>query len=1712
MFSEATIDFEPASESEKSTDTESIQLESDIPTDFERALDEVYQDKQTNNILDTTTLDSFYKDVIKNYNEIQRIYVSVATNIANLRYLEDVWTFLLKKNGEDEESSKYNTVDKIEKDREKIKVNDIKSAWPSVAAQRRTNNQKIQQLAQLNQFINDITKENMEIYKQYLPQVNDKITSDDFSKIKLKEIYNRKQNLLNDINKAEKIRTDQDDYNKRLKYNTNELQKSTLPSLVLDKAWRIVNQDELNTNIKYPMTILKKGNSYGVFFGKNNFIMKYETNATNFLNVIQGKQTRQTLTIDDNKTILFDKNNNVTIQQFNIFFDNLGEENKAKLLHLKLNNNVELATNQIEIKNNKPSFLKDGKSLKDEQALIVQQAPQNWLIFHDPGVGKTLNALAVAIKNLEEEGNIHVVAPSKSILTQWQKTLEDWIDPRIKNNINLTTQTQAMFIKVCNDGSKGSFYDFYEGNQGNKRAIYDDITLKKLDLKGRNFEFGPNMMKLLNQIITYLNLQGRDDDVFDNLFVKKKFLQDFLRSFWSYCFIFDHGNFIWIFANVVLSDEGLSRTLTTDMFRPMNQSDLDQDPDLKTNSFNEFLNKLKNVENGVIPPYVKTEASALAKVDKNKYVDYGKIKIEIINTNIEKFKWNEVPKEDPIEHFPMLGKNTILIIDESHNVISNNLEKKSVRFVSDVARHCKNIICCSATPFNSAEKIEIQMYAYGRILNRDPIHYFNLADNREKLILLGLELVRNKVTGKKKVTSVEEQQQKINNVLQRVRQKGDMKKNLQSDQDLLFRRLNYDFFELFKPLTNFFKGDKKKNKEDKEEDANKVANKVAGLNKNEYVHLSPELQSYATDKNIDFAKRRILYRQLENIFKIDGNTDREKIYPTVIEKVIMFSFSKETSKRFTEIKLLNRNDYMVAYKSIKIKRCNKIDNKWEVEDFGNNGKINYCYEGKGNAEDDNKDKNDSEDTNDVVTVFTNKGNINPNIFVPDLIPSKIKFMVEEALEHIILNHKNVMIYSFLTAPNQYNREVFKMYNVKELTIFADQDKSTKDNVIQTLNKNKIILNGALKEVAYKLRLKWKSWEKFEGPKNKNVAYQQKDENQIMNFLKVTLHPLPEGTYDNYNNFVENEKEKIWKQRILGEGALPYYIAKTIDGKMDTKERQVVQELFNLGILDICLISDAGAQGTDFKSTRESMMYVASTDQRAVPAKILQFKGRLNRKYSHKTCPPEKRNVTYTRICLYKSVRADKDQSRRMSYFFYYKVPKKGFAIDFSYSSDFASKNETDFPEKCPFCNLSKEADATDKCDCIPKSSKTYYYLKPSSPNDKSVKSLHNEREKKEEISETRIYCNDFFHYDRFLKRLLNLELLTLLLKTESIEHNYYAEKIKVQTNLTEYSKMRFMAIQEDDYWYFKRICYKGDVSIDINMQKATPKNKNILQGLRKSDRLIKKKESGKLPKLRRRRKVVSGNLPIKSVQQNLPRTKDDLEVGMRIDIGYEEEDENGNKVIKYYTNYTYAEDDKGKYAYWYDDKKFYDFDPKKDDWKYSKIPDVEIGTVFKFKLLPNNFYEVTEAYKDGHTFDYTTYGDSTIGIPQMKKTMNNKGEGIIYPLDLWYHVIDIVEQEDNPTTTTTVRSSKRNKRKVNYAVNIVGDDEEDSDESYIESDDKDFVEGEESEEEEEASEEEEESEEEIGEYDEYDEDGEFNDLINDPVDSILKSYPYLSLD
>ena len=197
-------------------------------------------------------------------------------------------------------------------------------------------------------------------------------------------------------------------------------------------------------------------------------------------------------------------------------------------------------------------------------------------------------------------------------------------------------------------------------------------------------------------------------------------------------------------------------------------------------------------------------------------------------------------------------------------------------------------------------------------------------------------------------------------------------------------------------------------------------------------------------------------------------------------------------------------------------------------------------------------------------------------------------------------------------------------------------------------------------------------------------------------MKKTFYTLKDAITDVKNTQADNNI--YWLAQLLGNNPTQVFVADIISSNLDKKKREIVQQLFNLGVLDICLLSKAGAEGTDFKSTRASEMYVCSTDNRAVAADITQFKGRLNRFKSHELCPPEFREVHYNRICLFSDIKLPNGtddmsivkQTKRMSRFFYYKVPRKEYEIYFhGKHKDESSKelNMSSAKEKCLFCYI-----------------------------------------------------------------------------------------------------------------------------------------------------------------------------------------------------------------------------------------------------------------------------------------------------------------------------------------------------------------------------------------------------------------------------------------
>ena len=270
---------------------------------------------------------------------------------------------------------------------------------------------------------------------------------------------------------------------------------------------------------------------------------------------------------------------------------------------------------------------------------------------------------------------------------------------------------------------------------------------------------------------------------------------------------------------------------------------------------------------------------------------------------------------------------------------------------------------------------------------------------------------------------------------------------------------------------------------------------------------------------------------------------------------------------------------------------------------------------------------------------------------------------------------------------------------------------------------------------------------------------------------------------------------------LGSDPTHVYVANILSNKITREKRTIVQQL-NLGITDICLLSKAGAEGTDFKSTRESEMYICSTDKRAVAADIIQFRGRLNRFKSHDVCPKEFRNVSYNRICLFKDIKVEEDDSKqtlRMSHFFYYKVPRNNYAIFFhaKHKREAEANPNLVNTKMCPFCYINNKdskfqtLDNYNKCQkCNAISKKALYYLEDSFKN-KWPRYI--------------IVNDDFKKYEQLLFRLQRYTLLELLLKTQSIEFLDFATCASDRNDSKEKNIMVINKLQDKQYLHLSNI-------------------------------------------------------------------------------------------------------------------------------------------------------------------------------------------------------------------------------------------------------------------------------------------------------------------
>jgi len=1081
--------------------------------------------------------------------------------------------------------------------------------------------------------------------------------------------------------------------------------------------------------------------------------------------------------------------------------------------------------------------------LNPEQTFAVDKIKDNMLIFHDPGVGKTINALAVAANfinnNKDKKYQIHIIAPSKLILEQWKNEFRFKLNENIRIRVYLTLQTHKAFDLVCKDGNtydtfynkcEETFPSMYtyditniiknkmneEQNEEDKRykKMFDDIQLKWM--KGLFSEttasgieqlqqydvsyyfFGPSFKKLLldlNRKFT-LNVTGNNNDIagsiFATYFFDTNFYKSFFRSFWRNSIVFDSQGNIHIFASVAMRDDiekqykENNSELSIDMFRPFNYN---EEKDIK-DEIQEMTKKLKGTANyKPIKEYIKEN-----KNSSHDRFDFGSIKEFVLKDKTDDFIEENKIEED-YKTFPLIGKQTIFIVDESHQLVSDNALKTQMRHLSDFSRSTKASIFCSATPVSSAEKPEKQLLHYGKLLNNISINYEIASEDNNITLFTALDLLQNKVTGKKKVSDSAKQKLKIFSILNRLENKT---LGLSRLKQYLYRYLMNDFFRFFDSVSTVVASSKWK-----------IDDNTQGFTDDTFQSKNTANTKTFTDENADYAKQQILFFKLQEIYKVDKTTS--KFYPKFQMKEYMFGLKKYTNKnkRFGRIKQISNNDKNVTKATYK--RQDQIDNSPWQDDT-----THYCFHKQGkdnsNAQVINFEENEDQNT---LKIFNKKGVINPFIFVPDLVVSKVRFMVEDALEKILTKSKNVMIYAFEKTQNDYHLEILKMYGVTFIDV--------KNTLTETLD---LFLGKKENEQSFKRkvtrkRVSWLSDDKTESLKEEEIKEKEIEHmgnivsnNVIKNTLEFMLRTTPE---------LDNNKDKFWLEQLLGSDPTHVFVANILYGELSRDKRVVVQQLFNLGITDICLLSKAGAEGTDFKSTRESEMYVCSTDNRAVTADIIQFRGRLNRFKSHDVCPEQFRQVTYNRICLFNDIKLEDtvQQTKRMSRFFYYKVPRNNYKIFFHENHKKSANTSAPVMKICLFCYINPtkdpksqtfKLDNDNKCKlCGATSSKSLYYLDPSS---KSV-TLGSENPN----ILTKIN-DDFVKYEGLLYRFQRDTLLELLLKTQSVEFLNFASR-ETQNN----NERSIMVVnKENKFTFIKNISYK-ESSKKVTYVKSKPKAK-----------------------------------------------------------------------------------------------------------------------------------------------------------------------------------------------------------------------------------------------------------------------------------------------
>ena len=242
------------------------------------------------------------------------------------------------------------------------------------------------------------------------------------------------------------------------------------------------------------------------------------------------------------------------------------------------------------------------------------------------------------------------------------------------------------------------------------------------------------------------------------------------------------------------------------------------------------------------------------------------------------------------------------------------------------------------------------------------------------------------------------------------------------------------------------------------------------------------------------------------------------------------------------------------------------------------------------------------------------------------------------------------------------------------------------------------------------------------------------------------------------------------------------------GEYNNFGKKIIVKMFSLGILDICLVTDSGSEGTDFKSPRES--YMCQIRPYGKYGTIMQFKGRLNRLNSHEMCPKKFKKVTFQAMMFDQNVKlhfkkkkdsSDEEKQKEskmnhwlyLTYFRFLFIPLKGNRAFASMhvmkvDAELESTKDREEDEKVIYKDILKEIDNENIClfcgggldDPVKRAQELAKIRKKRGAPSASVKELEKkvrELEKKKALNNAgkalkckvcgRISKKQFFHFD-----------------------------------------------------------------------------------------------------------------------------------------------------------------------------------------------------------------------------------------------------------------------------------------------------------------------------------------------------------------------------